>query len=95
MKFLIYCVFIIITSSFLIGCNNLFYSSTQGTSLNAGIYLPNNSNVDLKIISYLSGEHITVKDKCDIEYEFNCSETNSYFGLIKTEINRNGKIKVK
>jgi hypothetical protein len=54
---------LIITSLFLLGCNNLFYSSTMGSSFNAGVYLPNNNNFDLKIISYLNGEHFTIKDK--------------------------------
>jgi hypothetical protein len=43
----------------------------------------------------LSGENIYIKDKSSVDYEFTSAETNSYFGLIKTEIYRNGKIKVK
>lgn len=87
---------VIFTAGFITGCISPFFNSTQGTCINAGVSLPADGNIDLQIMSYLSGEKIMVKEKSDISYQFNMCETNSYFfGMIKTEINRNGKIKVK
>lgn len=88
-------ILLIITACIIMGCQSPFFKSTQGTFLNAGLSIPTQSTIDLQIVSYLSGENIFIKDKSSVDYEFTSAETNSYFGLIKTEIYRNGKIKVK
>ena len=86
---------IILTASFITGCQPLFFRSIQGTSVNAGISLPSDGAIDLQIVSYLSGETISIKDKSNITYTYNSSVTNSYFGIITTQESRNGKIEVK
>lgn len=76
----------------LTGCSSPFFKSTQGTLTNVGVSLPNADIASFQIASYLSGQQITVKDTSKITYSWNNSETNSYFGLIKTQTNRNGEI---
>lgn len=90
MKWLI-CLYAIL----LTGCTVPYFKSTQGTLTNAGISLPNVDMASFQIASYLSGQQITVKENSKkITYSWNTSETNSYFGLIKTGANRNGKITI-
>ena len=77
------------------GCTVPYFRSTQGTSVTAGISLPSEGNAELQIMSYLSGEKIQIKDKSNISYSYTHTATNNYFfGMIKTEEFRNGKIKV-
>lgn len=80
---------------FLSGCTVPYFRSIQGTSVTAGISLPAEGNAELQIMSYLSGEKIQIKDKSNISYSYTHTATNNYFfGMIKTEEFRNGKIKV-
>jgi hypothetical protein len=79
----------------LTGCQSLFFKATQGNVTNIGVTLPSNNTLDLQIASYLNGDIITVKDKSEITYSWQTSETNSYFGIITTQNNRKGKIKIK
>lgn len=77
------------------GCTVPYFRSIQGTSVTAGISLPAEGNAELQIMSYLSGEKIQIKDKSNISYSYTHTATNNYFfGMIKTEEFRNGKIKV-
>lgn len=77
------------------GCTVPYFKSTQGTLTTAGVSLPNSEIMNFQIASYLSGQQITVKENSKkITYSWNTSETNSYFGLIKTGANRNGKITI-
>lgn len=79
----------------LTGCSSPFFKSTQGTLTNVGVSLPNAEMASFQIASYLSGQQITVKETSKkITYSWNTSETNSYFGVIKTQANRNGKITI-
>lgn len=87
MKWLI-CLYAIL----LTGCTVPYFKSTQGTLTNVGVSLPNVDMASFQIASYLSGQQIIVKDTSKIKYTWNTSETNSYFGLIKTGANRNGEI---
>lgn len=82
----------LITLLFLSGCTVPFFKSTQGTLTNVGVSLPNVDMASFQIASYLSGQQIIVKDTSKIKYTWNTSETNSYFGVIKTGTNRNGEI---
>lgn len=84
-----------LATCFIIGCYSPYFKSTQGTLTNIGISMPNEEMLHFQIASYLGGDSIIVKDKAVIEYEWRTTETNNYFGLIKTENNRQGKIKVK
>ena len=76
----------------LTGCSSSFFKSTQGKLTNVGVSLPNADMASFQIASYLSGQQITVKETSKIKYTWNTSETNSYFGVIKTQTNRNGEI---
>lgn len=88
MKWLI-CLYAIL----LTGCTVPYFRSTQGTLTNVGVSLPNVDMARFQIASYLSGQQITVKETSEkITYSWNIAETNSYFGVIKTQTNRNGKI---
>lgn len=79
----------------LTGCSLPYFKSTQGTLTNVGVSLPNAESISFQIASYLSGQQITVKEKSKkITYSWNTSETNSYFGVIKTQTSRNGKITI-
>lgn len=93
MKYIKYMTYII-TSCFIMGCSNMFFKSTQGTSSIVGVYVPN-ENINLQLLSYLSGHQIMIKDKCEIDYEWKTFETNSYFGVISSENYKEGKITVK
>lgn len=77
------------------GCTVPYFRSIQGTSVTAGISLPAEGNAELQIMSYLSGEKIQIKEKSNVTYSYTHTATNNYFfGMIKTEEFRNGKIKV-
>lgn len=77
------------------GCTVPYFRSIQGTSVTAGISLPSEGNAELQIMSYLSGEKIQIKEKSNVTYSYTHTATNNYFfGMIKTEEFRNGKIKV-
>lgn len=77
------------------GCSLPYFKSTQGTLTNVGVSLPNADTASFQIASYLSGQQITVKELSKkITYSWNTSETNSYFGVIKTQTSRNGKITI-
>lgn len=79
----------------LTGCSSPFFKSTQGTLTNVGVSLPNAEMASFQIANYLSGQQITVKETSKkITYSWNTSETNSYFGVIKTQTSRNGKITI-
>lgn len=89
MKWLI-CLYAIL----LTGCTAPYFRSTQGTLTNVGVSLPNVDMASFQIASYLSGQQIIVKEASKIKYTWNTSETNSYFGVIKTQTNRNGGITI-
>lgn len=77
------------------GCTVPYFRSIQGTSVTAGISLPSESNAELQFMSYLSGEKIQIKEKSNVSYSYTHTATNNYFfGMIKTEEFRNGKIKI-
>ena len=85
----------LITLLALTGCTVPYFRSIQGTSVTAGISLPSEGNAELQIMSYLSGEKIQVKEKSNVSYSYTHTATNNYFfGMIKTEEFRNGKIKI-
>lgn len=88
-------ILILITLAMITGCTVPYFKSIQGTSVTAGISLPSEGNTELQIMSYLSGEKIQIKEKCNISYSYTHTATNNYFfGMIQTEEFRNGKIKV-
>ena len=85
----------LITLLALAGCTVPYFRSIQGTSVTAGISLPSEGNAELQIMSYLSGEKIQIKEKSNVSYSYTHTATNNYFfGMIKTEEFRNGKIKI-
>lgn len=77
-----------------LGCSTPYFKSTQGTLTNVGVSLPSDQFLQFQLASYLSGDNIIVKDKSKIKYEWTTSETNNYFGIIKTMNNRHGKIAI-
>lgn len=86
---------LLILSLFLLtGCSTPYFKSTQGTLTNVGVSLPSDQFLHFQLASYLSGDNIIVNDKSKIKYEWTTSETNNYFGLIKTMNNRHGKIAI-
>jgi hypothetical protein len=76
------------------GCTSYYFKSTQGTLTNVGLTVPNNNLMQVQIASYLHGDNISIRDKSKVIYRWSTSETNNYFGLIKTMNNRKGSIKV-
>lgn len=78
MRYLICCLLL------LAGCQNPFFKSTDGTATQIGLSLPANESIQIQAISYLNGQSIYVKDIANIKYKFTSSQSNEYFGVIRT-----------
>ena len=84
----------IISLLFCCGCHNNYFRMVDGVSNSLGIYLPDESNLKINILEYLSGEKVSVRDASKIKYSYNFISTNNYFGLIHVNEQRHSEIEV-
>lgn len=76
------------------GCSRPFFRSLTGTQTAIAVSIPDEDYIKLNIVSYLNGELVTIRDPSWIKYKFKTAETNSYFGIVRTEAFRESEIRV-
>ena len=85
----------IVLALFLTGCTcQSFYHSIDGTSTILGVSLAYEQYIQIHALSYLGGSKTTVRDPANIEHEYECWSTNSYFGVVHTHEYRKSKLTV-
>ena len=85
---------LLITLLLVAGCTSPFYKEVDGTSTILGVSLPDEQYIQINALSYLGGSKTIVREPANIEHEYECWSTNSYFGVIHTQEYRKNKIKV-
>lgn len=85
---------ILIYCFMLSGCSQPFFKSVQGTSTSIGLSIPSEDALQMEAVHYLNGEKVIIRDSSTIEYVFKTAETNSYFGIIHTQSQRDSSLKI-
>ena len=78
------------------GCSTKRIRIIEGTSLTAGISLPQSESLfQLQAMNYLSGFSFTVPEGYQVaELEYTVAESNSYFGVIHVNTDKSMKGKI-
>ena len=73
------------------GCSSLGDGAkvVEGTDLTLGVSLPYADAGDaMTVINYLTGFRLTVDETSRCKLKYTCCETNDYFGIVHTRINK-------
>lgn len=78
-------IFLLCFGIFAAACRNYYYVQHSGSIFNAGLTVPEVEHIQIDAVNSIDGSILKVKEKSEIEHDFEQASSNDYFGVIFTK----------